>query len=324
LLSNDLAAPFLQRRQFRAWRQLKSQLVKSIRICAMPELPEVEVTRRGLALTLTGATVLSVRHSGKSLRWPVPIELGNLMAGKDILEVGRRGKYLLVRFDTGYLIIHLGMSGSLHVVPASAPPGPWDHFDLNFAMRARHPTGHSDPQAPARCGTLRLTDPRRFGAVLWHDHHDGEVEQHKLLQGLGIEPFDPRFDGAFLHQSLRNRRLAIKQALLQGDVVVGVGNIYASEALFSAHIRPTTAAQRISLPRCVALAGAIRSTLAQAIEAGGSSLRDFVGSDGAPGHFQTQTHVYGRTGEPCHACGTAIRCIRQGQRSTFFCPRCQR
>jgi formamidopyrimidine-DNA glycosylase len=283
----------------------------------MPELPEVEVTRRGIAPSLLGATVVMVRRSNKPLRWPAPVNLEELLYKQQVLGVGRRGKYLLIQFGQGYLIIHLGMSGSLQLISPGIPPGPWDHFEIGF--RRRTESGAATPDV-----VLRLTDPRRFGAVVWHALADGPLEDHKLLRSLGIEPFDAGFTGDFLHTQFRNRRVAIKQALLQGNAVVGVGNIYASEALFRAGIRPTTLAHRVSRPRCSDLALAIRDVLAQAIEAGGSSLRDFVGSDGAPGHFQTQTQVYGREGQPCLKCCAAIRYIRQGQRGTYFCAHCQR
>lgn len=277
----------------------------------MPELPEVEVTRRGIAPALERAVVLGTRRSGKTLRWPMPPDLDRLVAGQTVRAVQRRGKYLLLEFEAGWLILHLGMSGSLRVLDREQPPGPWDHFDL----RCRGALGDR---------ILRLTDPRRFGAVVWHPRTAGPLAAHALLAGLGIEPLDPAFDARYLREHLRGRRSAIKTALLAGDVVVGVGNIYASEALFRAGIHPARAAGRISPARCATLVDAVRATLAEAIERGGSTLRDFVGSDGAPGHFQLAARVYGRAGEPCRVCGMAIRAIRQGQRSTYYCPRCQR
>ena len=277
----------------------------------MPELPEVEVTRRGLAQALAGAAVTGVRRSALALRRPVPAGLARTLAGQKVRAVARRGKYLVIEFDTGWLIVHLGMSGSLRVLTRDAAPGPWDHFDL----RCRGPRG---------VRILRLTDPRRFGGVVWHARRLGPVEEHPLLARLGIEPFDPAFDAATLRARLAGRRSAIKTVLLAGDVVVGVGNIYASEALFRAGIHPQRAAASLSPARCARLVAAIRATLSEAIELGGSSLRDYVGSDGQPGHFQRAARVYGRAGAPCGVCGTRIRAIRQGQRTTYYCPRCQR
>ncbi|CAN5201097.1 bifunctional DNA-formamidopyrimidine glycosylase/DNA-(apurinic or apyrimidinic site) lyase [soil metagenome] len=278
----------------------------------MPELPEVEVTRRGISAALTGAQVRAVRLSGKPLRWPAPADLAERLAGRRIEAVERRGKYLLLAFAHGWLIIHLGMSGHLQLVDPAASIGPWDHFDLEIVATTGQPL------------LLRLTDPRRFGAVLWHDLERGPVHSHILLASLGIEPFDPAFTGEWLHARLAGRKVSIKQALLAGDVVVGVGNIYASEALFRARIRPTTAAGRISLARCERLADAVKATLTEAIAAGGSTLRDFRGSDGKPGYFQHQRLVYDREGQPCRVCGTPIRALRQGQRSTYWCSTCQR
>ncbi|HEU4621949.1 MAG TPA: bifunctional DNA-formamidopyrimidine glycosylase/DNA-(apurinic or apyrimidinic site) lyase [Burkholderiaceae bacterium] len=278
----------------------------------MPELPEVEVTRRGIAPHLEGSVIEDARLSSKPLRWPAPSDLASRVRGRRVLRVDRRGKYLLIETDNGWLIVHLGMSGSLRVVTPATPLGPWDHFEL-YARKGDEPT----------C-VLRLTDPRRFGAVVWHARGDGPLERHKLLATLGVEPFAPEFDGAYLAERLRGRRVAIKQALLAGDAVVGVGNIYASEALFRAGIRPQTAAGRLSLARYERLADAIRQTLAEAIEKGGSSLRDFVGSDGQPGYFQLETFVYGRAESPCRICGTPIRAIRQAQRTTYWCAHCQR
>jgi formamidopyrimidine-DNA glycosylase len=277
----------------------------------MPELPEVEVTRRGISDALTGATVRSVRFSDKPLRWPAPADIADLLVGRRIDAVDRRGKYLLLAFEHGWLILHLGMSGHLQLVDPATRPGPWDHFDLLI-----EPTGRSSL-------LLRLTDPRRFGAVVWHDRARGPLAGHVLLAHLGIEPFDAAFTGVWLQARLRGRNVSIKQALLAGDVVVGVGNIYASEALFRAGIRPTTAAGRVSLARCERLVTEVRDTLAQAIAAGGSTLRDFRGSDGKPGYFQHQRLVYDREGQPCRICGTSIRAIRQGQRSTYWCHGCQ-
>lgn len=273
----------------------------------MPELPEVEVTRRGVAPFLEGRCVTGVvlRHSG--LRWPFPVAPLQALAGCVIRKTGRRGKYLLLHFDHGTLVLHLGMSGHLRVLPASTPPGKHDHFDLLLDKEM-----------------LRLTDPRRFGAVLWHGAQDGDLENHVLLKKLGAEPLEPGFSAQLLYRGTRNRKAAIKQVLLAGDIVVGVGNIYASESLFRAGINPNTPAHRIALARYEKLAQAIRETLAAAIEQGGSTLRDFRGADGRAGYFQQTYFVYDRAEEPCRLCGKAVRQIRQGQRSTFYCASCQK
>ncbi|PPE69518.1 bifunctional DNA-formamidopyrimidine glycosylase/DNA-(apurinic or apyrimidinic site) lyase [Caldimonas thermodepolymerans] len=270
----------------------------------MPELPEVEVTRLSFADRIQGARIEAVRL-GKPLRWPLGCAPERLV-GQAVGTVSRRGKYLWMALDEGGLLLHLGMSGSLRFAPLAPPPGPHDHFDL----------------ATDR-GLLRLHDPRRFGAVVWAPALDAPPAV-KLLGTLGIEPFDPAFDGAYLHQRLRGRRVSIKQALLAGDIVVGVGNIYASEALFGAGIDPRTAAGRIGLARCERLAASIRTTLRRALEVGGSTLRDFRNAEGQSGYFQLETQVYDREGLPCRRCGTPVRRIQQGQRSTFFCPQCQR
>lgn len=275
----------------------------------MPELPEVEVVRRGLERRVLGRTVRTVRVRESRLRWPVPGQLEQYLAGAALCSVGRRGKYLLLDFGHGTLLVHLGMSGNFRFLGGDDPqaPGRHDHVDLEFEH-----------------GTLRYRDPRRFGAMLWHDARDGPVSAHRLLATLGAEPLSGAFDGALLHRHTRARSAAIKPLLLAGDIVVGVGNIYASESLFRAGIRPTTAARRIALTRCERLAEAIRETLSEAIDRGGSTLRDFVSSDGAAGCYQSVSLVYGRAGEPCRSCGEPVRMLRQQQRSTFYCPRCQR
>ncbi|MDD5329841.1 MAG: bifunctional DNA-formamidopyrimidine glycosylase/DNA-(apurinic or apyrimidinic site) lyase [Sulfuricella sp.] len=270
----------------------------------MPELPEVEVTRRGLAPHLVGQRIEAavVRHAG--LRHPVPENLRRILPGLAVHGIVRRGKYLLLDCGAGWLLLHLGMSGSLRIVPASTPAEKHDHFDLVLAS--------------GNC--MRLRDPRRFGAVLWTT----EPETHPLLAELGVEPLDAAFGGDFLHRATRGRRTAIKPLLMDSHVVVGIGNIYANEALFDAGINPKTAAGRLGQTRCARLAEAVKTTLARAIAAGGSSLRDFVGSDGNPGYFQQQYRVYGRAGQACPRCAATIRQIRQGQRSTFYCPGCQK
>ncbi len=273
----------------------------------MPELPEVEVTRLGLAPHLEGRFVADVVLRRSGLRWPFPADLAQHLPGSVVRSTGRRGKYLLIIFDHGTLIVHLGMSGSLRMLPASTPAGRHDHFDLIIGDQA-----------------MRLTDPRRFGAVLWHPGENGPVESHALLCGLGVEPFDPKFCGQFLYQKSRNRSSDIKNTLLCGKVVVGVGNIYASESLFLAGINPKTPARRIGQARYEKLATAIRTVLSAAIEQGGTTLRDFSGANGQSGYFQLQCFVYDRSGMPCRICGATVRQIKQGQRSTFYCANCQK
>jgi formamidopyrimidine-DNA glycosylase len=279
----------------------------------MPELPEVEVTRRALAGDVEGAVVRALVVRQRRLRWPVPATLARHLIGRRILRLERRGKYLLWRFEGGTMISHLGMSGSWRALRgAMSPPGPHDHVDLEV----EHGRGTT---------VLRLTDPRRFGALLWQRGGERELGRHPLLARLGIEPFDPRFDGMFLHSRTRGRRSAIKQVLLAGDVVVGVGNIYASESLFRAGIDPRLPAARLSRARCGHLAQAIVEVLGAAIDAGGSSLRDFVGVGGEIGRFTRDARVYERNGLVCRQCGVAtVRRIVQSGRATYFCPRCQR
>ena len=269
----------------------------------MPELPEVEVTRRGLAPHLAGRVISAVAVREPRLRWPVP-QAVRLLAGRTVRGVRRRGKYLLVDCGDGHLILHLGMSGSLRVLPPGTPAEKHDHFDLVLGDRV-----------------LRLRDPRRFGAVLWTKD---AVHTHPLIASLGIEPLSRALDPARLHALTRAHRTAIKQFLMDGRRIVGVGNIYASESLFRAGIHPRSRANRLTLERCARLAKAIKDTLRAAIRAGGSSLRDYVGADGHRGDFQSRYWVYDREGEACRRCGTKIRRVVQGQRSTFFCPRCQK
>jgi formamidopyrimidine-DNA glycosylase len=273
----------------------------------MPELPEVEVVRRGLQAQLERSTVRRVEVRESRLRWPVPETLPDTLAGRRLDEVERRGKYLLLRFGDGTLIMHLGMSGRLRVHELAPPPARHDHLDIDFGERL-----------------LRFHDPRRFGAVLWHEDVEGPIARHRLLAGLGVEPFSEAFGGEMLYRATRSRQLAIKQLLLAGNVVVGVGNIYASESLFRARIRPSTPAHRIGRERYERLAQAIRATLADAIERGGSTLRDFRASDGQGGYFQLDCYVYGRAGEPCRVCGTPIMMRHDQQRATYWCPNCQR
>ncbi len=270
----------------------------------MPELPEVEVTRLSFADRIAGARILSV-DMGKPLRWPLQC-LPSSLVGRTVVAVRRRGKYLILDLSEGLLLVHLGMSGSVSFASHLPPAGVHDHF----AMRTSQ-------------GQLRLNDPRRFGAVVYARGEDDPVAQ-KLLGKLGMEPLTDDFDLRLFYSGLKRRKSSIKQVLLAGDVVVGVGNIYASEALFHSGIRPTTRASSLSLARTRRLHQAIRSVLAQAVLAGGSTLRDFSDAQGAGGHFQLEVMVYGRAGQGCGVCKSTIRAIRQGQRSSFFCPVCQK
>ena len=270
----------------------------------MPELPEVEITRLSFADRIAGATVLALRL-GKALRWPFGCAPARLV-GRTVCGVRRRGKYLLLDLDQGLLLLHLGMSGSLSFSAHPPAPGKHDHFDLVTTQ-----------------GTLRLNDPRRFGAVVYAAAEDASSAR-KLLGRLGVEPLSPDFDVDAFHAGLKRRKAAIKQVLLAGDVVVGVGNIYASEALFLAGIRPTVSAARLSRPRVAKLHAGIREILGRALASGGSTLRNFSSASGEIGHFQLETRVYAREGQPCRVCGQAIKSLRQGQRSTFYCPVCQK
>ena len=271
----------------------------------MPELPEVETTLRGLEPHLFGQRITDAVIRTSRLRWAIPPQLPNILRDQSIRRLYRRAKYLLIECDSGTLILHLGMSGSLRVLPVDTPVQHHEHFDLILANGM----------------LLRLRDPRRFGAVLWHV---GDPAQHPLLIKLGLEPLEHEFDGEYLYRATRTRDAAIKLIIMDHHLVVGVGNIYANEALFRAGIRPQLSASKLSKPRCVRLVQTIRDTLTEAIVLGGSSLRDFVGSDGEPGYFQQHYGVYGRAGEMCRVCGTAIKQIKQGQRSSFYCPMCQK
>ncbi len=277
----------------------------------MPELPEVEVTRLGIAPHIEGRVVESVLTRRSGLRWPFPPGLDALLAGRRVLGTGRRGKYLLIGFEHGTLIVHLGMSGHLRVLPPGTPPQKHDHIDIVVSDGTQRQV-------------VRMTDPRRFGAVLWHGINDGELDGHMLLRCLGVEPLGEAFSGALLHRASRGRSAAIKQVLLAGDIVVGVGNIYACESLFRAGINPKTNAGRISRARYERLAGTVKHVLAEAIAQGGSSLRDFIAVNGQSGYFQQTYFVYDREGVPCKQCGQPVRRIVQGQRSTFYCVQCQK
>ncbi len=269
----------------------------------MPELPEVETTRRGLILKLERRKLIAVHVRHRQLRWPVPAELETQLCGRRLKAISRRGKYLLFDFSGLTQIVHLGMSGSLRFVAPDEPPTVHDHVDWRFAGAL----------------TLRMRDPRRFGAVLLTE----DPASHALLAHLGPEPLSTRFDGDHLYRASRGARIAVKNFIMDGKRVVGVGNIYASESLFAAGIRPGTAAGRLTRPACERLAQAIKAVLRAAIRAGGSSLRDYVAASGELGYFQLHTRVYDRAGQPCRNCGTAIKRVVQGQRATFYCPRCQ-
>ncbi|HZY34603.1 MAG TPA: bifunctional DNA-formamidopyrimidine glycosylase/DNA-(apurinic or apyrimidinic site) lyase [Rhodanobacter sp.] len=275
----------------------------------MPELPEVETTRRGIAPYLVGRRVTGVILRRADLRWPIPPEISELLPGQRIDAVERRAKYLLLRTGIGSALLHLGMSGVLRVLPPDAPVGKHDHVDIALERTL--------VQAPR---ILRFTDPRRFGCLLWQPLG----ETHELLAKLGPEPLTDAFDGDLLWHLSRGRTAAVKLFLMDNAIVVGVGNIYASEALFYAGIDPRRAAGSVSRARYARLAAEVKRLLAWAIERGGTTLRDFLNPDGAPGYFFRELTVYGRAGEPCRVCGTPIRQVTLGQRSTFWCPHCQR
>ena len=278
----------------------------------MPELPEVEVSRLGLLPEIEGRTITGAVTRTPKLRYPLPTNLGKKLTGTRLVSIRRRAKYLLFDIDqlpadkTATLILHLGMSGSLRIVSPDTPPQTHDHVDIGFGDKV-----------------LRLRDPRRFGALLWHDNAS-PLEEHPLISVLGVEPLDGVFDGEWLHDHLRKRSGPIKPVLMDSHMVVGIGNIYAAESLFLSGISPLRSAQKISASRCDDLADAVKKTLSAAVAAGGSSVRDYVHSDGGAGCFQLQCAVYEREGEPCVSCGKPVRKIRQAGRSTFYCPSCQK
>jgi formamidopyrimidine-DNA glycosylase len=277
----------------------------------MPELPEVEVTRLGIKPHLEGRVVTKVNIVDGRLRWPVPKTLSKTLLGQELQTIERRGKYLLLRMTEGYLIIHLGMTGVLRVLPHLDPLKPHDRVSIHFDDIS-----------------LRLHDPRKFGAVLWHSHSKGNVLEHPLIQKLGPEPLASEFAGQLgadrLYQFSRKRTISVKAFLLAGQAVVGVGNIYCSESLFEAGIHPSLPAGKLTKAQCARLAQAVRTILSKAIKAGGSSLRNFVDAHGEPGYFMMQTKVYDRGDEQCQVCKAQIRQITQGQRSTYYCPICQK
>lgn len=270
----------------------------------MPELPEVETACRGIASRIVNQRVERVIVRDRRLRWPIPDALARELPGQTFRSVTRRAKYLLLATDRGTAILHLGMSGSVRVVPCDSPPAKHDHVDIVLGN--------------GRC--LRLRDPRRFGALLWTA---GDPMRHRLLKNLGPEPLGADFTGDYLYRASRGRRVALRDLLLNGHIVVGVGNIYANEALFAAGLRPQRAAGRTSRAQCASIVAAVRETLRRAIRAGGTTLRDFQNADGLPGYFQQTLQVYDRKGESCLRCGTKIKGLRIGQRSAFYCPHCQ-
>ncbi len=271
----------------------------------MPELPEVETTRRGIAPLVIGRRVAAFHVYDPRLRWPVPASLQKMLVGRAFDRVDRRGKYLLFRLGEDTLLVHLGMTGSLRAFMRAPAPSAHDHVDIVLDNGT----------------SLRYHDPRRFGAILWVPP---PADGHPLLASLGPEPFDRACDAGYLKQATRRRSKGIKLALMDNRVIVGVGNIYANEALFRAGIRPTTPANRVSAARLGRLLVEVRATLTEAIAKGGSTLRDYVDSQGEPGYFQLDYYVYGREGMPCRVCGTAIKAVRMGGRTSTYCPRCQR
>lgn len=271
----------------------------------MPELPEVETTRRGILSALRGRRISEFVLRNHKLRWPVDRALAHILPGQHVRDVRRRAKYLLIDLDGGTLIAHLGMSGSLRVLPCETPWLKHDHYEICLDK--------------GRC--LRFNDPRRFGSLHWVT---GDPLEHPLLFGLGPEPLGEEFDGAYLTGRAKGRKVAVKQFLMDQRIVVGVGNIYASEALFRAGIHPRRAAGKVSPERYARLVAAVQAVLGEAIKQGGTTLRDYVNADGTPGYFRQKLYVYERDGQPCRKCHTPIRKLAQGQRSTYFCPSCQK
>jgi formamidopyrimidine-DNA glycosylase len=270
----------------------------------MPELPEVETTRRGLEPHLTGQTILRLTIHDHRLRWPVDARLPQTLAGQRVESVERRAKYLLLRLTHGTVLWHLGMSGSLRIVPSELPTDAHDHIDLALT------SGH----------TVRFNDPRRFGCMIYVT---GDPHDHPLLAKLAPEPFAAAFDADYLWRVSRRRTVSVKQLIMNGQLVTGVGNIYASEVLFQAGIRPRRQGRSLKREEVTRLVAAIRKVLKQAIRVGGTTLRDYVSPDGNPGYFRQKLFVYERRGEPCRNCGAVIRGFTQGQRSTYYCPGCQ-
>ena len=273
----------------------------------MPELPEIETTRRGIAPKTDQQQVARLIIRNPNLRWPIDSALPQKLQGRKITSVGRRGKYLLLHFGNGTLLIHLGMSGTLRVVPADTPVQKHDHVDILLENDS----------------VLRLNDPRRFGSVLWHDQSEGEINQHPRLSQLGPEPLSSDFNGDYLYEKTRQRRVAIKTLVMNSHIVVGAGNIYANESLFLSQIHPQTQAASLTKDQCHRLAKHIKQVLQAAIEQGGTTLKDFLSPEGKPGYFVQKLHVYDRAGQPCTVCQTPIERIVLNQRASYFCPSCQ-
>ncbi len=271
----------------------------------MPELPEVETTLLGLKPHVLHQTITAVTIRQHRLRWPIPHDITNYLMGQCIHSIDRRGKYILLTSQNGTILIHLGMSGRLSIVPTATPPGKHDHIDIQINQKQ----------------ILRYTDPRRFGAFLWITEQP--ISDHPLLKKLGVEPFDPAFHSNYLWQKAQNKRVAVKSFIMDQHIVVGVGNIYATEALFMTGIHPTTPAKLISAEQMQQLANAIQQILNYAIQAGGTSLKDFLQTDGKPGYFKLQLQIYDRAGLPCPICQTTLEKLIIAQRTSTFCPRCQ-
>jgi len=282
-----------------------SVAISSLKSPQMPELPEVEITRRGLAPWLEGRRIAQVVVRVPKLRWPVPAEFAQRLAGARVTALDRRAKWLLLRTDRGTALLHLGMTGSFRVLRQEQPPARHDHLDLVTDAGV----------------TIRFNDPRRFGSVLWTEE---DPAFHPLIAPLGPEPLSDEFSGDYLFRRSRKRGIAVKPHVMNAHIVVGVGNIYASEALYRAGIHPARAAGRVALPRIEALVAAIKAVLTESIRVGGTTLRDFYDGDGQPGYFGQHLRVYDRAGRPCGVCGTALKQVVLGQRSSYFCPRCQR
>ncbi|MEP7243031.1 MAG: bifunctional DNA-formamidopyrimidine glycosylase/DNA-(apurinic or apyrimidinic site) lyase [Gammaproteobacteria bacterium] len=271
----------------------------------MPELPEVETTRRGVDPHVVGRSIVALQIHDRRLRWPISSTMAADVAGQCIRRTGRRAKYLLLELDRGTLLLHLGMSGNLRVLPAQTPRIAHDHFDLLLDSGV----------------TLRFNDPRRFGSL---HYTTSNPDEHPLLARLAPEPLEAAFNTEYLWKITRKRRVSIKQLLMNSTLVVGVGNIYASEALFRARIRPKRQARSLTRSEVAKLTRAVRAVLTMAIRVGGTTLRDYVGADGNPGYFRQKLYVYERAGEPCRVCGGPIKQLTQGQRSTYYCPTCQK
>lgn len=273
----------------------------------MPELPEVETTRRGIATACDNATIAAITLRAPKLRWEIEPTLPAILAGQKIISLNRRGKYLLIQTPPGTVLIHLGMSGTLRVLPKDTPVKKHDHVDILLISGQ----------------VLRLNDPRRFGAVLWHPAEAGDINSHKLLAKLAPEPFDDAFNGDYFYQKTRNRNVPIKTIVMNSAIVVGAGNIYANESLFLSGIHPQTPAKSLTKAQCNALVNNIKQVLAKAIQQGGTTLKDFMSPEGKPGYFVQELNVYGKDGEACPVCGTEIEKVIIAQRASFCCTKCQ-